>query len=58
MRFILLALLLTSCASVKKASEKLDSTVVKTFDSVRVVVFYSVTKKVENEEYFTKTITY
>jgi hypothetical protein len=58
MRLILLALLLTSCASVKKASERLDSTVVKTFDSVRVVVFDSVTKVVEKEEYFTKTITY
>ena len=58
MRLILLALLLTSCASVKKASEKLDSTVVKTFDSVRVVIFDSVTKVVEKEEYFTKTITY
>jgi hypothetical protein len=57
MRLILLALLLTSCASVKKASERLDSTVVKTFDSVRVVVLDSVTKIVEKEEYFTKTIT-
>ena len=58
MRLILLLLLLTSCASVKKATEKLDSTVVKTFDSVRVIVYDSVTKVVEKEEYFTKTITY
>jgi ATP-dependent Zn protease len=58
MRSRLLALLLTSCASVKKATDKLDSTVVKTFDSVRVIVLDSVTKIVEKEEYFTKTITY
>ena len=58
MRLILLLLLLTSCASVKKATEKLDSTVVKTFDSVRVVIYDNVTKVIEKEEYFTKTITY
>jgi len=36
----------------------MDSTVVKSIDSVRVTFYDSVTKVIEKEQYFTKTITY
>jgi ATP-dependent Zn protease len=58
MRLILLALLLTSCASVKKFEKRYDSTGTTKIDSVRLTFYDSVTKIVEKEEYFTKTITY
>ena len=47
-----------SCASVKKTERRMDSTVVKSIDSVRVTFYDSVTKVIEKEQYFTKTITY
>lgn len=36
----------------------MDSTVTRTIDSVRVTFYDSVTKVIEKEQYFTKTITY
>jgi hypothetical protein len=36
----------------------MDSTVNRTIDSVRVTFYDSVTKVIEKEQYFTKTITY
>ena len=47
-----------SCASVKKTEKRMDSTVVRSIDSVRVTFYDSVTKIIEKEQYFTKTITY
>ncbi len=47
-----------SCASVKKTDRRMDSTVVRSIDSVRVTFYDSVTKVIEKEQYFTKTITY
>ena len=47
-----------SCASVKKTERRMDSTVVRSIDSVRVTFYDSVTKIIEKEQYFTKTITY
>lgn len=53
-----LLLFLCSCATVKKNEKRTDSTVTKTMDSVRVTFYDSVTKVIEKEQYFTKTITY
>lgn len=53
-----LLLFLCSCATVKKNEKRTDSTVTRTLDSVHVTFYDSVTKVVEKEEYFTKTITY
>ena len=47
-----------SCASVKKTERRMDSTVTRTIDSVHVTFYDSVTKVIEKEQYFTKTITY
>ena len=57
MRIILLALLLTSCASVKKFEKRFDSTGTTKIDSVRLTFYDSVTKIIEKEQVFTKTIT-
>ena len=57
MRLILLALLLTSCASVKKFEKRFDSTGTTKIDSVHLTFYDSVTKIIENEQVFTKTIT-
>ena len=57
MRIILLALLLTSCASVKKFEKRYDSTGTTKIDSVHLTFYDSVTKIVEKEQVFTKTIT-
>ena len=57
MRIILLALLLTSCASVKKFEKRYDSTGTTKVDSVHLVFYDSVTKIIEKEQVFTKTIT-
>ena len=57
MRLILLALLLTSCASVKKFEKRFDSTGTTKIDSVHLVFYDSVTKIIEKEQVFTKTIT-
>jgi hypothetical protein len=57
MRLILLALLLTSCASVKKFEKRYDSTGTTKVDSVRLTFYDSVTKIIEKEQVFTKTIT-
>jgi len=57
MRIILLALLLTSCASVKKFEKRYDSTGTTKIDSVRFTFYDSVTKIVEKEQIFTKSIT-
>lgn len=57
MRIILLALLLTSCASVKKFEKRYDSTGTTKIDSVRLTFYDSVTKIVEKEQIFTKSIT-
>ena len=57
MRFILLALLLTSCASVKKFEKRFDSTGTTKIDSVHLTFYDSVTKIVEKEQVFTKTVT-
>jgi len=57
MRLILLALLLTSCASVKKFEKRYDSTGTTKIDSVRLTFYDSVTKIIEKEQVFTKTIT-
>lgn len=53
-----LLLFLCSCATVKKNEKRTDSTVTRTLDSVRVTFYDSVTKVIEKEQYFTKTITY
>ena len=47
-----------SCASVKKTERRMDSTVTRSIDSVKVTFYDSVTKVIEKEQYFTKTITY
>ena len=57
MRIILLALLLTSCASVKKFEKKYDSTGTIKVDSVHLTFYDSVTKIIEKEQIFTKSIT-
>jgi hypothetical protein len=57
MRLILLALLLTSCASVKKFEKRFDSTGTTKVDSVHLTFYDSVTKIIEKEQVFTKTIT-
>jgi hypothetical protein len=57
MRLILLALLLTSCASVKKFEKTYDSTGITKIDSVHLTFYDSVTKIIEKEQVFTKTIT-
>lgn len=57
MRLILLALLLTSCASVKKFEKRYDSTGTTKVDSVHLTFYDSVTKIIEKEQVFTKTIT-
>jgi hypothetical protein len=49
---------LCSCASVKKTERRMDSTVTRSLDSVHVTFYDSVTKVIEKEQYFTKTITY
>ena len=53
-----LLLFLCSCATVKKNEKRTDSTVTRTIDSVRVTFYDSVTKVIEKEQYFTKTVTY
>ena len=53
-----LLLFLCSCATVKKNEKRTDSTVTRTIDSVHVTLYDSVTKVIEKEQYFTKTITY
>ena len=57
MRIILLALLLTSCASVKKFEKRDDSTGTTKIDSVHLTFYDSVTKIIEKEQVFTKTVT-
>ena len=57
MRLILLLLLLTSCASVKKFEKRLDSTGTTKIDSVHLTFYDSVTKIIEKEQVFTKTVT-
>ena len=52
-----LLLFLCSCATVKKNEKRTDSTVTRTIDSVHVTFYDSVTKVIEKEQYFTKTIT-
>ncbi len=56
MRLILLALLLTSCASVKKFEKRYDSTGTTKIDSVRLTFYDSVTKIIEKEQIFTKEV--
>ncbi len=53
-----LLLFLCSCATVKKNEKRTDSTVTRTIDSVHVTFYDSVTKIIEKEQYFTKTVTY
>ncbi len=53
-----LLLFLCSCATVKKNEKRIDSTVTRTMDSVHVTFYDSVTKVIEKEQYFTKTVTY
>jgi len=57
MRIILLALLFMSCASVKKFEKRYDSTGTTKVDSVHLTFYDSVTKIIEKEQVFTKTIT-
>ena len=57
MRIILLALLLTSRASVKKFEKRYDSTGTTKIDSVHLTFYDSVTKIIEKEQVFTKTVT-
>ena len=57
MRLILLALLLTSCASVKKFEKRFDSTGTTKIDSVHLTFYDSVTKIIEKEQVFTKEVT-
>ncbi|MEY4331416.1 MAG: hypothetical protein RLZZ196_154 [Bacteroidota bacterium] len=53
-----LLLFLCSCATVKKNEKRMDSTVTRTIDSVHITLYDSVTKVIEKEQYFTKTVTY
>ena len=57
MRLILLALLFTSCASVKKFEKTYDSTGTTKIDSVHLTFYDSVTKIIEKEQVFTKEVT-
>jgi hypothetical protein len=57
MRLILLLLLLTSCASVKKFEKHYDSTGTTKIDSVHLTFYDSVTKIIEKEQVFTKEVT-
>jgi hypothetical protein len=57
MRLILLALLLTSCASVKKFEKRYDSTGTTKIDSVRLTFYDSITKIIEKEQVYTKEVT-
>lgn len=57
MRILLLAILLTSCASIKKFEKRFDSTGTTKIDSVHLTFYDSVTKIIEKEQVFTKTIT-
>ena len=57
-RLAIIMIFFCSCASVKKTERRMDSTVVRSIDSVRVTFYDSVTKVIEKEQYFTKTITY
>lgn len=57
MRLLLLALLLTSCASVKKFEKRYDSTGTTKIDSVHLTFYDSVTKIIEKEQVFTKEVT-
>jgi hypothetical protein len=57
-RLAIIMIFFCSCASVKKTEKRMDSTVVRNIDSVRVTFYDSVTKVIEKEQYFTKTITY
>jgi len=57
MRLILLLLLLTSCASVKKFEKQYDSTGTTKVDSVHLIFYDSVTKIIEKEQVFTKIVT-
>lgn len=57
MRILLLAILLTSCASVKKFEKRYDSTGITKVDSVHLTFYDSVTKIIEKEQVLTKTIT-
>lgn len=57
-RLAIIMIFFCSCASVKKTERRMDSTVVRSIDSVRVTFYDSVTKIIEKEQYFTKTITY
>ena len=57
-RLVIIMIFFCSCASVKKTERRMDSTVIRSIDSVRVTFYDSVTKVIEKEQYFTKTITY
>ena len=57
-RLAIIILFFCSCASVKKTERRMDSTVTRTIDSVHVTFYDSVTKVIEKEQYFTKSITY
>jgi hypothetical protein len=57
MRILILALLLTSCASVKKFEKRFDSTGTTKIDSVHLTFYDSVTKIIEKEQVFTKEVT-
>ena len=57
-RLAIIMIFFCSCASVKKTERRMDSSVVRTIDSVHVTLYDSVTKIIEKEQYFTKTITY
>ena len=57
-RLAIIMIFFCSCASVKKTERRMDSTVVRSIDSVRVTFYDSVTKVIEKEQYLTKTITY
>ena len=57
-RLAVIIIFFCSCASVKKTERRMDSSVVRTIDSVHVTLYDSVTKIIEKEQYFTKTITY
>ena len=57
-RLAIIMIFFCSCASVKKTEKRMDSTVVRNIDSVRVTFYDSVTKVIEKEQYFTKTKTY
>ena len=57
-RLAIIMIFFCSCASVKKTERRMDSTVTRTIDSVHVTFYDSVTKVIEKEQYFTKTITY